>query len=124
MTIGEYWERLGAMRSLEKNWDSYGADPPSGLAVRNAAALCEAAVQCGVEPRAVLPSAMGGIGVSFAGSVPGAEVWCELYNRGTAHALFHDGSGDFDSATTRPVNPADFVEFVAWVRRRLRGDQL
>ena len=51
------------MLDLEKNWDSYGADPPNELAIGRAKAFV-AAVTKGDDPQ-IGPSVEGGVGVTI-----------------------------------------------------------
>ncbi len=56
----EVWNRL---RELEKDWDSYGADPPSEHAIARAKAFLEAIADSD-GPR-IGPSVDGGVGVTI-----------------------------------------------------------
>lgn len=78
--------KLNTFSLLQPNWDSYSAPAPSERAIRNAKSLLHHSMTRGLLPEDVLPSAMGGIGISFVQD--DREVWIELYNNGTAHALF------------------------------------
>jgi hypothetical protein len=83
-------DKLDDCRLLEVGWDSYSAPAPSAMAVENAKALVKDSENLGTVPDRVEPSAMGGIGLTFA--VGNREVAIEFYNKGTAHALFSDAT--------------------------------
>jgi predicted DNA-binding antitoxin AbrB/MazE fold protein len=105
------WVRkLDAFGRLENGWDSYRAPAPSTLAIQKAKALVlEAKKRQSVLER-VEPSAMGGVGVTFAAG--NREVVVEFYNNGTAHVLYADDvTGDM---RTEPVStdPAGYRELI------------
>src|SRR5262249_2590251 len=93
---------LDELKDLGDGWDSYSPPAPSSVAIANARALVQEAGGLNTAPERVEPSAMGGVGVTFASGL--REVVIEFYNKGTAHALFSDdATGDM---RTQPV-PTD-----------------
>lgn len=84
--------RLDDMRKLKKNWNSYGAEAPNALALRNARTFLEAADTYGLLPYRVAPTSMEG--VCFTWRLPGGdrEVALEFYNSGKSYALLADDS--------------------------------
>lgn len=111
--------RLEEMRALRDNWNSYSAPAPTAAAIENAKLLVAAARTDGTIPERVEPSAMGGVGVTFARGDREAVV--EFYNDGTAHALFADNKTE--EMDTRPVTPtaAGFTAFLVEVRTYLHA---
>jgi hypothetical protein len=92
-------ERLRSLADLSNGWNSYEAPSPSQDAIRNARGFLALLSIRGLKPDRLEPSAMGGIGISFTSAK--REVATELYNNGTAHALFADDSTG--EMTTRVV---------------------
>lgn len=77
------------MRKLEKDWDSYGADPPTELAIENARAFCEILGSPHCLSKGtwyhVAPSVEDGVGVTL-GHAPG-EFYIEFSNDGEITAI-------------------------------------
>ena len=74
-------EQLGG---LVKGWDSYNADPPSGLAI----SLAEAYLDIGGKPDRIKPSVIGGVGITTRRL--GRKCYLEIQNDGHTHLLFSD----------------------------------
>lgn len=73
---------------LPPAWDSYRADPPTALAVTNTLKLLMVAEEMGISVKRVRPTCVGGMAVAFESETANREVFCELYNKGTAAAAF------------------------------------
>jgi hypothetical protein len=58
-------ELIRSMWGIEKNWDSYGAEPPNAVSIRGASDFAQRAVMRGLFPERIEPSAEGGIAVAF-----------------------------------------------------------
>ena len=92
---------LDTFGKLEKGWNGYSALAPTILAIENAKSLVRESVAADTLPERVEPSAMGGVGITF--TFDNRDVVVELYNSGTAHALFVDNQTE--EMETRPVTP-------------------
>lgn len=92
--------KLDEMLNLEDGWNSYKAPAPSPIAVQNARVfLAELEKQNFLSPRRVMPSAVGGVGVTL-GEV--RHVYVEFYNQGQICALFADD--DTETCHTKVIN--------------------
>ncbi len=88
------------MLSLEKDWDSYGAEPPSQLSIDIAKKICD-----NTSPDRVKPSVVGGVGISYKGE---ERIYVEVFNDGQIWTMIgssHDKNKDplvksFDIETT------------------------
>ncbi|HYV38924.1 MAG TPA: hypothetical protein VE988_24785 [Gemmataceae bacterium] len=112
--------KLDSYASLPFGWNSYQAPAPSAVAIRNAKALVISTIADSVVPERVEPSAMGGVGITFANDHREAVI--EFYNDGTAHALLSDdASGEMQ---TQPVSPTPdgYVRLINSVRKYLHGE--
>lgn len=97
-----HWEtKLEAMEGLKKGWNGYDAEPPSAAALTVARRLIHVLQQGGAPPTRVAPSVVGGVGVTR--RVGARRVYVEVYNDGTAHALFAEG----ERAETAEVPTSD-----------------
>jgi hypothetical protein len=84
--------KLAALRGLQPGWNKRGAAAPSELAITNAEALVEAMARRGRVPTRVAASAVGGVGVTRR---QGSRMaYAELYNDGSACALFADDDSE------------------------------
>jgi len=64
-TYKEYYRKLNEMKNLHENWDSYGAEPPNEMAIDNAEIVLQKLYSDHILPDRILPSAEGGVAVSF-----------------------------------------------------------
>jgi hypothetical protein len=111
--VSSFWEKerafyglvLAAQRaeSFEQGWDGYDAPKPSGAAVNLGVQLLIRLKDAGLRPYSVLPSADGGIGISFRGK-QGRRAVLEILNDGTSsYVIYGKGhptlSAPFDVAT-------------------------
>jgi hypothetical protein len=110
---------LNSFGNLTKGWNGYSAPPPTSVAINNAEALVIETNAGNTVPVRVEPSAMGGIGVTFAAG--SREVVVEFYNNGTAHALFADNATE--EMDTRPIAPlaSNYRGFLVEVHQYLYG---
>jgi predicted DNA-binding antitoxin AbrB/MazE fold protein len=95
-------QKFDALANLADGWNGYTAPRPSPTAQRNARDLFDEACNRGMVPTRIEPSAMGGVGITFAAG--NREAVAELYNNGTAHALFADDSSEeMDTQSIAPT---------------------
>lgn len=94
--FGAAFRQLEALRQLPANWDSYGADPISGKAVRAARGLLYwlerqplALRVAELRPLLVAPLAHGGVGLEWRG--PTAEIEVEIGADGEYGYLIAEG---------------------------------
>jgi hypothetical protein len=90
----EQLERLDALRSLQRGWDSYEAEPPSETATDNARRVLEALWEEDAEARTRLsPSVEGGVAIVFTGS-EGKYADIECFNDGEILAITSEGAAE------------------------------
>lgn len=77
--------KIDDMARLEKNWDSYDADPPSEECRNKAKAAVTVAQLLDIYPKHVCPSAQGGIGLCWFGPERYADI--EYLNDGEVLAV-------------------------------------
>jgi hypothetical protein len=112
-------ERACELGKLNKGWNSYSAPAPTSAAIGKAKTLLTRASVAGIVPERIEPSAMGGVGVTFAAG--SREVAVEFYNAGNVHALFSDS--ETESLDTAPValGVEGYDRLLQQVRRYLYG---
>jgi len=111
---------LDSYTSLPMSWNGYSAPVPSIVAIRNAKALVIESNRTSVPPQRVEPSAMGGVGITFAADP--REVVVEFYNDGTAHALFSDDATGEMHTKSVSLDPSGYEEQVKDIRKYLHGE--
>lgn len=74
------------MKSLLRNWDSYGAEPPNEAACTVAESFLDYVGAKYNDHFVVKPSAVGGIGFTFRSY--SRSVYVEFRNTGNCHAVF------------------------------------
>ncbi len=74
-------EALDRISNMERDWDSYGAEPPSANAIRASRETLEELASALILPSTIVPSAEGG--VSFYFMTGHRTVYVETYNRGS-----------------------------------------
>jgi len=79
---------------LEKDWDSYGADPPNIISVGKTLSVLKEMQSRLIEASAVVPDASGGLGIVWAR--PGKYAALEVLNDGTVSGVVsnHHVGGD------------------------------
>jgi len=86
--------RLDWISKLQKNWDSYGAEPPSQKAIEaSRQILAELAPQL-ILPTTIVPSADGGVSTYFI--VAQRSAYIETYNDGSQALVLYDRAGHSD----------------------------
>lgn len=110
-------QKLALMSALAKGWDGYEAEPPSARAVSAARRVIAALERADLGPSRVAPSVVGGVGLTRKQGARRAYV--EVYNDGTAHALFAEGA----NSRTEPVelSAAGLAALAERVREYLNG---
>ncbi len=110
MPVASFWTRnrhfaqlvdtARQLRSVEKGWDGYAAPGPSEVSVRRAVSALEYMRNVDLSPWSVLPSADGGVGISFRGR-EGRRAVIEILNDGSSSYLTYGrgytaAGSDFD----------------------------
>ena len=93
-------------KSFEQGWDGYEAPTPSDASVTRTLQVLSKVRESKLTPYSVLPSADGGVGISFRGNA-GKRAVLELLNDGTSSYTFYGKqhpteSAEFDSNTELP----------------------
>jgi hypothetical protein len=99
-------EDLELARSLQDNWDSYGAESPSGDVIRQGRDLLVALAARQILPDAIVPSAEGGIALYF--TQDETTTYVEYRNSGEAILANYGQIGrvdvrEFNSESDNPV---------------------
>jgi hypothetical protein len=81
-----------SMWGVERNWNSYGAEPPNGVSIRSASEFAQRAIMGGLLPDRIEPSAEGGVAVAFFRGERRAIA--EFLNDGARDVLLYERSGD------------------------------
>ena len=98
----EFWQdkcRFAAARlklahtaSLVEGWNTYGSEPPNGLARHVTATILDSLENASLPPSRLTPSSEGGIAISF---VHGAKrAMLEVYNNGEVAAATYSTEGE------------------------------
>ena len=115
MSDPDVFTRLAA---LQPNWDSYGADPPSALAIENARRFVAVAERMGYPPMRVAPAVVGGVGVTHRQGE--RKTYAEFYNDGRVLVLFSDDVQREPIVIQIQPTDAEFERFAGaseeWVR--------
>jgi hypothetical protein len=96
-------------RTLDPDWNGYGSEPPSGIAVENARQVL-LACRGTVLPTNVVASAQGGIGVCFYRGKKYGDIEC--LNTGEILATISDGSGRPKVWEVKPTEKARTLESI------------
>lgn len=109
--------KLKQLSRLSAGWDGLGAPAPSATAVLAAADILRACAHGQLVPTGVVPSAEGGIGVTFRRGSLYADIEC--FNDGDILAAFDRGTG---TPEVWPVGPDDRAIRAALDEIRVRLD--
>ena len=74
--IHEARERLATAKTLQPNWDSYGAEPPNKRSRAVAVRILDVLQQKSIPPTRLVASAEGGIGIVFTDGDRYADIEC------------------------------------------------
>jgi hypothetical protein len=85
-------DELARLSQLQPNWDSYGAEPPSGEAIRSARSILGELFSGLILPSAIVPSAGGGVSIYFMKGVRTSYI--ENYNSGAQALVMFDQEGN------------------------------
>lgn len=85
----EALDRLKRASQLKRGWDTYDGDPPNQTATALALKVLTLLRAAALPPTRLLPSAEGGIAMSFVKDSRRAEI--EIYNTGEIAAVAHSG---------------------------------
>ena len=90
--IAEAWRRLDQTRNLLPGWDTYGAEPPNESARVLAADVLSGLDSASLPPSGIMPSAEGGIVISFVNGDHRAAF--EAYNTNELVAAMYGGGAE------------------------------
>ncbi|HYM10162.1 MAG TPA: hypothetical protein VEU62_05505 [Bryobacterales bacterium] len=85
-------ERLAELSRLSPDWDSYGAEPPSHVAIAASRRILGALRRRAMLPTRILASAEGGVGICFVEGDRYAHIEC--LNSGDISAVMYQARGD------------------------------
>ena len=89
--IDEEIKSLWGLRTLEENWNTYGAPAPNETAIENAAGALGHLSNLDVRPDRVAASTEGGVAISFFENGKYADM--EFFNSGDIAAIVSDAAG-------------------------------
>ena len=84
--------QLSTTVSLKPDWDTYGAESPNELARTRAAQILDLLEEASFPPARLMPSAEGGISISFVAGDNRGEI--EIYNTGEIAAATYSGQSE------------------------------
>ncbi len=85
-------DELAELVLLSDNWDGQGAPAPKTGSLEFASQILKAGREYGLQPLSVSPSAIGGVGITYAAGT--REVFVEARNVGRIYSLFSEANGD------------------------------
>jgi hypothetical protein len=88
----ELERKLQKLGRLSKNWDSYGSDSPSAVAISSALEIGATFIKLGLTPDVIVPSSEGGVALCFMRNKKYADV--EFFNSGSIIAVRHSSQDD------------------------------
>jgi len=83
---------LDRISSMERDWDSYGAEPPNANSVRASKEILEELAGALILPSTIVPSAEGGVSIYF--MTGHRTVYIESYNQGSQTLVMYDHNGN------------------------------
>src|SRR5579859_6089713 len=83
---------LDRISDMERNWDSYGAEPPGANAIRASKEILEEIAGALILPSTIVPSAEGGVSIYF--MTGRRTVYIENYNQGSQMLVMYDHAGN------------------------------
>ena len=81
-------EALDRISGMEKNWDSYGSEPPSADAIRASKETLDQLAGELLLPSTIVPSAEGGVSIYF--MTGSRTAYVESYNQGSQSLVMYD----------------------------------
>ena len=101
--------RLNELLGLQRNWDSYGADPIKLVSVETALDLLSVVIDYGTPLASIVPTPEGGVQLEW--HIRGVDLEIEIDAFGRPHAYFSDGEDDTEweadlSTNLRPLHMA------------------
>ena len=112
--MNDYETKIRKMAELEKDWDTYGADPPSDKSIEQACHIVSVAESWNFPPVHVCPSAQGGIGICWNNIRLYSDI--EVLNDGEILAVTSDGKGGADSIKVWSVDIANLQDSLSRIQ--------
>lgn len=94
---------LDRISKMERDWDSYGAEPPDANAVRASKEILEELAGSLILPSTIVPSAEGGVSIYF--MTGHRTVYIESYNQGSQTLVMYDQDGTAEVLEIGPDIP-------------------
>ena len=83
---------LDGISNMERDWDSYGAEPPGANAIRASKEILDELAGALILPSTIVPSAEGGVSIYFI--TDPRTVYIENYNQGSQMLVMYDHNGN------------------------------
>jgi hypothetical protein len=83
---------LHRISSMERDWDSYGAEPPRANSIRASREILEDLAGALILPSTIVPSAEGGVSIYF--MTGNRTAYVESYNQGSQVLVMYDQQGN------------------------------
>ncbi|MBI3945720.1 MAG: hypothetical protein HY321_07365 [Armatimonadetes bacterium] len=100
-----------ALATTPPNWDTYGAEAPNALALRNAKRILRDLATFGLRPDRIAPSAEGGVALVFVREARYADLEC--LNTSEVLAGLSDGHTMPEVRTVTPANVESILERIS-----------
>ncbi len=72
----KFYQQLKRLEELKSKWDGYSAEKPNNLAISKARNILNTLRELDISPRAILPSAEGGVAICFTEGNRYADIEC------------------------------------------------
>jgi hypothetical protein len=83
---------LDRISNMERDWDSYGAQPPGASAIRASKEILRELASALILPSTIVPSAEGGVSIYFI--TGNRTIYLESYNQGSQALVMYDQNGN------------------------------
>ena len=112
--VVDFRHELETFLNYPENWDSYESHPPNQDAIFNSIRVLEITRKVRIKPDSVLPSAEGGIGISFWNEGKYADLEC--FNTGEIIAVKYDRGEQHNVPETWYIDPDKDQEIIDALR--------
>jgi len=114
---------LDNLSHLTNDWNAYGSPAPSPNAIEAADRILNALQTIFLRPTRILPSAEGGVAITFLSASQNRAVM-EALNNGERFILLYDLNGNNETIEWQITDPSSSMALLERLRNHLRGSRL